>query len=574
MKMQINDRIVIKASPKGFDRNRIILLTHLYHLQCPLLNISYCPVTEEEIPDGKSLVVVVYNSLGWMQNDIIRIPVNDYQLMVHDSDGSRVETQFVPMDNSTSNLRSLYTKAYLGVSSKESAKYWLLFSASVPPLGWNTYFISKAVIKDNSGMKKNDYFSILDDLQNETLKVGPGPLKMHFSPASGQLNRMINYRTGVDVPIQQGYLWYGSSVGDADPQASGAYIFRPNGAPTPTTRLASLKVMQGSLVDEVHQQFNSWISQVTRLYKDKEHAEIEFTIGPIPVDDSIGKEIITRITANMVTNGIFYTDSNGRDFLKRVRDHREDWSLQVIQPVAGNYYPLNLGAYIADGKSELSILVDRATGGASIQDGELELMLHRRMLFDDGRGVGEALDEVVDVDGKIEGLTIRGNYHTSINPLGAGARWRRTNGQQIYSPLLLAFAHEDEKRWKAFHVTKATSMDSAYSLPPNVAIITLQEVDEVVLLRLAHLYEANEDAEYSTLAKVELKKLFARKTIKEVKEMNLSANQEKSEMRKVKWNVEGDRNSGSAPLRGGPVDNTTLVVELGPMEIRTFSLKF
>jgi hypothetical protein len=30
-----------------------------------------------------------------------------------------------------------------------------------------------------------------------------------------------------------------------------------------------------------------------------------------------------------------------------------------------------------DKKSELSVLVDRATGGASIKDGEVELMLHR-----------------------------------------------------------------------------------------------------------------------------------------------------------------------------------------------------
>ena len=41
-------------------------------------------------------------------------------------------------------------------------------------------------------------------------------------------------------------------------------------------------------------------------------------IGPIPTDDGVGKEVITQMTANMVTNKEFYTDSNGRDFLKRV----------------------------------------------------------------------------------------------------------------------------------------------------------------------------------------------------------------------------------------------------------------
>jgi len=42
-------------------------------------------------------------------------------------------------------------------------------------------------------------------------------------------------------------------------------------------------------------------------------------VGPIPVD-YVGKEVITRMKTNMFTNKEFYTDSNGRDFLRRVSD--------------------------------------------------------------------------------------------------------------------------------------------------------------------------------------------------------------------------------------------------------------
>lgn len=63
--------------------------------------------------------------------------------------------------------------------------------------------------------------------------------------------------------------------------------------------------------------------------------------------------------------------------------------------------------------------------------------------------------------------------------------------------------------------------------------------------------------------------------IKEVTEMSLSGNQEKAKMKeKMKWKVEGEAEEASSPQRGGAVDKSTLVVELGPMEIRTFVVEF
>ena len=75
------------------------------------------------------------------------IQVNDANLVVRDSSGNILETQYSSMDNVTSNLRTYYTEAYLGQSSKQTPKYWLIFQASVPPLGWDTYFISKGATK-------------------------------------------------------------------------------------------------------------------------------------------------------------------------------------------------------------------------------------------------------------------------------------------------------------------------------------------------------------------------------------------------------------------------------------------
>ena len=57
--------------------------------------------------------------------------------------------------------------------------------------------------------------------------------------------------------------------------------------------------------------------------------------------------------------------------------------------------------------------------------------------------------------------------------------------------------------------------------------------------------------------------------------MNLSANQEKAEMEKKRlaWKVKGSTEAAKG-ARGGPLDPKTLVVELAPMEIRTFFINF
>ena len=59
--------------------------------------------------------------------------------------------------------------------------------------------------------------------------------------------------------------------------------------------------------------------------------------------------------------------------------------------------------------------------------------------------------------------------------------------------------------------------------------------------------------------------------------MSLSANQERSEMerKRLVWKVEGSSQlNGGDIRRGRPVDQAALVVELTPMEIRTFVIYF
>ncbi|KAL5097368.1 hypothetical protein RYX36_001695 [Vicia faba] len=151
---------------------------------------------------------------------------------------------------------------------------------------------------------------------------------------------------------------------------------------------------------------------LTLLYSANEgkltqYVNIRNLIGPIPVDDGTRKEVITQFSTTMKTNKTFYTDSNGHDFIKRIRDFRTDWDLEVNQPVVGNYYPVYFIKQHLTIHTSIFILVDRSVGGSSLVDGQVELMLHRRMLHDDARGVGEILHETVCIADKCEGLIVK-----------------------------------------------------------------------------------------------------------------------------------------------------------------------
>ncbi|KAF5479242.1 hypothetical protein F2P56_000079 [Juglans regia] len=557
--------------------------------QCPLLNISYCPASEADLSQGQNLIVLAYNALGWKRDDVVQIPVINEDVTVHDFEGREIESQLLPLATAYVGLRNYHVRAYVGRSPTQTPKYLLAFKVSVPPLGFSTYTISS--------MKKPGASSIRSSLyqfqsgEKSSVEVGQGNLKLTFSIDHGKITNYVNSRSLIEEPVEQSYSYYSGFKGnDKDTQNSGAYIFRPNGTfPVKPDEQVPLTVMRGPVIEEVHQHINPWIYQITRLQKGKEHVEVEFIVGPIPIDDGVGKEVVTQVTTTMDTNKAFYTDSNGRDFIKRdqqsgtmitrgpkIRDYRTDWDLEVNQPVAGNYYPINLGIYMQDNQTEFSILVDRSIGGTSTVDGQIELMLHRRLLLDDSRGVAEALNETVCVHNKCTGLTIQGKFYYRFDPLGEGAKWRRTVGQEIYSPLLLAFAEQDGDNWMNSHVASFSGIDSSYSLPDNVALVTLQELDDgKVLLRLAHLFEIGEDRDLSVLTRVELKKLFPKQKISKVTETNLSANQERTEMEKKRlvWKVEGSSREEKI-VRGGPVDPAKLVIELAPMEIRTFVIDF
>lgn len=545
--------------------------------QCPLSNISYCPVSEVDLT-GKNLVVIAYNPLGWERKETIRITVSSYELEVIDSNSNGVPSQIIPVNDGSRKLREQHHQNVLDPSESDAPLFELVFSCDIPPLGYATYYVKPSENETHSAKLS----FIQEDDFHEDIVLQSYSTQLLFSASTGLLERIK--KDGTAVSVNQSYCWYNASDGNTEEtrgQASGAYVFRPNSSSCfpvgELNRTVLSSVVRGPVVQEVHQQFSSWLSQVIRLNKDAEHVEIEFTVGPIPIGDQLGKEVVTKVSSDLQSDKVFYTDSNGRDFLKRVRDYRSDWVLDVHEEIAGNYYPLNSGIYLTDNTTDLSILVDRAVGGSSITDGELEIMLHRRLLHDDGKGVAEALNETTCLgsSNECDGLVIRGSLFLSSLLSTESAVWRRNLIQRVLSPLQLTFGVIPDALMNQLQTPQYSTMLSGYQLPPNVAIITLQEShDGSALLRLAHLFEVDEDDELSSAAVVDLQKIFAGRMVNKVAELSLSANQKKAGMTPLKWLVEGDESGDKMPVRSSGFVGNEYIVELLPMEIRTFNIEF
>lgn len=122
--------------------------------------------------------------------------------------------------------------------------------------------------------------------------------------------------------------------------------------------------------------------------------------------------------------------------MKRFIDERESYNYTVTEPVAANYYPLNSHIFLKDNLgNQLTLLVDRAQGGASLRDGQLEVMVHRRLLFDDAFGVNEALNE----QAYGQGLVARGTHYLILSDSDNSAKMTRSLGQELYKHPQISF---------------------------------------------------------------------------------------------------------------------------------------
>merc|ERR1711957_82606 len=211
----------------------------------------------------------------------------------------------------------------------------------------------------------------------------------------------------------------------------------------------------------------------------------------------------------------------------------------------------------------------------SLSDGSLELMVHRRILHDDSRGVSEPLSETMcgcrpDKDCDCAGLTMRGRHWLVLDGIENANSVRRSLSERQNFGATLAFAPDlvtDRKTFSAL----------ASDLPQNVKLQTLTSNyaslhEGRLLFRLSHLYSIGEHPTLSQPVQVDLKTLFGSGySITDAEEMSASAglSKETVEKNKYQWKTEGE----DYPA-GKWIQTKDLKTTLRPMEVKTFVVTF
>ena len=311
---------------------------------CPLLNVSLCPMTAD--PNSPSLVVLILNPLAHARTEVITLPTTDGDHYVLNASGLAVISTILPAFNvSAMDLQ--------GQSTTVS------FFAELPALGFATYFLLRGeVARQAAGSSlrvappppvKRERWGRREVVSGGG-EVGLGVAASNLTienevwlvtfNSSGLPVSLTNKTSGERLNFTIFAGWYQAYYDNDRSRSSGAYIFRPQQAyahavANPSQVRLSIVSAQ-AMVDPDDPSTNAtaearlvladWMQLTVRLVSGSTELFVDYSVGPIPVGDGLGKEVIVRYQVGVDNGAEWWTDSNGREVMKRTKDHRPSYS--------------------------------------------------------------------------------------------------------------------------------------------------------------------------------------------------------------------------------------------------------
>lgn len=337
------------------------------------------------IQEGSSRSVVIFNPLEQTRNEVVMVIVDRTDVSVLDSNWTCIESQVSP--EIQHNKDQIFT-----------GRHRVHWKASIPAMGLQVYYIvhgagqceraklAELKISSNSDQLPCPAPYACSKVKEDVVVIQNRHQTLAFDSNLGLLSKV----TDVGGSITN----IGEEISMYSSEESGAYLFKPIGDAKPFIQAGGhLVVTTGPLMQEVYSYPKTrWneapISHSTRVYN-AENTLQEFMIEKEYHVELVGesfndREMIVRYKTDIENKGIFYSDLNGFQMSRR--------ETYAKIPVQGNYYPMPSIAFMQglDGR-RFSVHSRQSLGAASLKNGWLEIMLDRRLVRDDGRGLGQGV---------------------------------------------------------------------------------------------------------------------------------------------------------------------------------------
>ncbi|EEF44960.1 mannosidase alpha class 2a, putative [Ricinus communis] len=360
--------------------------------------------------EGTSHSVILFNPLEQTREEVVMVVVNRPHVAVLDSNWTCVQSQISP------ELQHDRTKIFTG----RHRVYW---KASVPAMGLQTYYIVNGFAGcEKAKPAKIKYFSVSKSfscpppyactrIEDDEAEIQNQHQSLTFDVKLGLL-RKISHRNGYKNFV-------GEEIGMYSSPESGAYLFKPDGDARPIVQAGgNMVISEGPLLQEVYSQpKTAWeqtpISHSTRIYEGDDAVqglivEKEYHVELIGQDFN-DKELIVRYKTDIDNRRILYSDLNGFQMSRRETYDKI--------PLQGNYYPMPSLAFMQGSNGQrFSVHSRQSLGVASLKEGWLEIMLDRRLVRDDGRGLGQGVMDNRPIN-VIFHIIVESNISATSNPV-------------------------------------------------------------------------------------------------------------------------------------------------------------
>ncbi|KAK7121747.1 hypothetical protein R3I93_022736 [Phoxinus phoxinus] len=382
-------RVIMNAAHFLVIKNKDI---YRFYQTEPFLETDDRRATQDSLPqrtlielESSPRYLVLFNPVEQERLCVVTVLVNSARVRVLTEDGQTLPVQL--------------SAQWMSAVEMSGEVYQASFMARLPALGLAVFHLydsadSPMTLRSDTLLRipgRGQSIRGLDPLPVRSQTVDAQPfyiqsqsLTLGFSGTTGLLESIRRKDDPQEVRVQIQFLTYGTRPSK---DKSGAYLFLPDGNAKPYSQREApiVRVVEGPLFSEVVAHYQHF-QQTVRIHNVPGVDGLSLDITTmVDIRDQNNKELAMRLVTDIQSEDTFYTDLNG--FQMQPRRYFQKLPLQA------NFYPMPTMAYIQDSQYRLTVHTAQALGVSSVSSGQLEVILDRRLMQDDNRGLGQGLKD-------------------------------------------------------------------------------------------------------------------------------------------------------------------------------------